>query len=118
MLVGLFVCLRPYTINLNAHKFFPKIEHWLRAVCKNGGRRPGESYHVIHGTGVTCRHAICIAMLGRRPNLRSELAMKTRQVLTENKIKCRKHIRARRNSSEGLQNYMCEISAVTKNKLM
>ena len=24
---------------------------------RNGGRRPGESYHVIHGTDVTCRHA-------------------------------------------------------------
>ena len=30
MLVGLFVCLRPYTVNLNAHKFFSKIEHWPR----------------------------------------------------------------------------------------
>ena len=27
------------------------------AVCKNGGRRPGESYLVIRGTGVRCRHA-------------------------------------------------------------
>ena len=24
---------------------------------EGGGRRPGESYHVIRGTGVTCRHA-------------------------------------------------------------
>ena len=78
------------------------------------GRRPGECYHVIRGTGVTCGHAICIAMLARRPNLRSELATNTRQALTENNIKCRKHIRARRNSSVGLPNYMCEISAVTK----
>ena len=27
------------------------------AVCNNGGRKPGESYHVIHGTGVTCLHS-------------------------------------------------------------
>ena len=42
------------------------------------------------------------------------LATKTRQVLTENNIKCKKHIRARRNSSKGLPNDMCEISAVTR----
>ena len=24
---------------------------------KNGGRGPGESYHMIRSTGVTCRHA-------------------------------------------------------------
>ena len=46
--------------------------------------------------------------------MRSVLATKTRQALTENNIKCTKHIRARRNSSEGLLNDMCEISAVTK----
>lgn len=27
------------------------------AACKNRGRRPGDSYHVIHGTGITCHHA-------------------------------------------------------------
>ena len=43
--------------------------------------------------------------------MRSELAMKTRQALTENTIKHTKHIRARRNSSEGLPNDMREISA-------
>ena len=45
-------------------------------VCKNVGRRPGESYHVIRR----------IAML------RSELATKMRQALTENKIKRKEHI--------------------------
>ena len=55
-----------------------------------------------------------IAMLGRRPILRSVLATKTRQALTENNITRTKHIRARRNISEGLPNDMCEISAVTK----
>ena len=47
---------------------------------------------------------ICIVMLGRRPILRSVLATKMRQALMENKIKCTKHIRARRKSSEGLPN--------------
>ena len=46
--------------------------------------------------------------------MRSVVATKTRQVLTENNIKHTKHIQARRNSSEGLPNEMCEISAVTK----
>ena len=46
--------------------------------------------------------------------MRSVVATKTRQVLTENNIKRTKHIQARRNSSEGLLNEMCEISAVTK----
>ena len=46
--------------------------------------------------------------------LRSVLATKTRQALTENNIKRKKHIRARRHSSEGLPNDMREISAVTK----
>ena len=45
-------------------------------------------------------------LLGRRPILGSVLAMKTRQALTENIIKRTKHMRARRNSSEGLQNDM------------
>ena len=57
---------------------------------------------------------ICIAMLGRRPILRSELATKTRKVLTENTIKRTKHIWVRRNGSERLPNDVCEISAVTK----
>ena len=35
----------------------PRLQFWSLAVCKNGGRRPGEPYHVIRGTGVTCRHA-------------------------------------------------------------
>ena len=43
--------------------------------------------------------------------MRSVVATKTRQALTENNIKRTKHIQARRNSSEGLPN---EISAVTK----
>ena len=46
--------------------------------------------------------------------MRSVVATKTRQALTENNIKRTKHIQARRNSSEGLPNEMCEISAVTK----
>ena len=46
--------------------------------------------------------------------MRSVLATKTRQALTEKNIKRTKHIQARRNSSEGLPNEMCEISAVTK----
>ena len=66
---------------------------------------------MIRGTGVTL---ICIAMQGRRPILRSVLATKMKQALMENNIKRKKHIRARRNSSEGLPNDMCEISAVTK----
>ena len=45
--------------------------------------------------------------------MRSVLATKTRQALTENTIKRTKHIRARRNSSERLPNDMCEICAVT-----
>ena len=58
---------------------------------------------------------LCIAMLSRRPILRSVLAMKTRQALMENNIKRTKHIRARRRkSSKGLLNNMCEISALTK----
>ena len=57
---------------------------------------------------------MCIAMLGRRLILRSVLATKTRQVLTENNIKRTKHIQARRNSSKELLNDMCKISAVTK----
>ena len=69
-----------------------------------GYHHPGESYHMIRGTGVTCRYACSIAMLGRRPILRFVLATKTRQALTENNIKRKKHIRARRNSSEGLPN--------------
>ena len=56
---------------------------------------------------------ICIAMLGGRLILWTVLATKTRQVLTENNIKCPKHIRTRRNSSEELPNDMCEVSAVT-----
>ena len=54
---------------------------------------------------------ICIAMLGRRPILRSVLATKTRPAPTENNIKRTKHIQARRNSSKGLPS---EISAVIK----
>ena len=46
--------------------------------------------------------------------MRSVLATKTRQTSTENNIKRTKHIRARRNNSEGLPNDMREISAVTK----
>ena len=42
--------------------------------------------------------------------MHSVLAMKTRQALTENNIKRKKHIRARRNSSKGLPNDTCEIS--------
>ena len=44
----------------------------------------------------------------------SVLATKMRQVLMESNIKHTKHIRARRNSYEGLPNDMCKISAVTK----
>ena len=47
---------------------------------------------------------ICIAMLGRSPILCSLLATKMRQAPTENNIERTKHIRARRNSSEGLLN--------------
>ena len=50
----------------------------------------------------------------RKPILRSVLATKTRQAPTENNIKRTKHIRARRNNSEGLPNDMREISAVIK----
>ena len=57
---------------------------------------------------------ICIVMLGRRPILHSVLITKTRQALTENNTKRTKHIQARRNSSKGLPNDMCKISAVTK----
>ena len=32
----------------------------LLAVCTNGARRSGESYHVIRGTGVTFRHALYV----------------------------------------------------------
>ena len=55
---------------------------------------------------------ICIAMLRRRLILCSALAMVTRQELTENNIKCTKHIWARKDSSKRLLNDMCEISAV------
>ena len=57
---------------------------------------------------------MCTAMLGRRLILLSVLATKMRQELTENNIKRTKHIRATKNSSEGLQSNMWEISAVTK----
>ena len=62
----------------------------------------------------TVENLICMAMLGRRRILRSELATKTRQALTGNTIKRTKHIRTRRNSFKGLPNDMREISAVTK----
>ena len=81
--------------------------------ARNAGRRPGESYHVIHGTGVTSRHAISIAMLGRQTDHAFCTSYRDK-TSTQNTIKCRKHIQARRSSSKGLQNYMCEISAVTK----
>ena len=45
--------------------------------------------------------------------MRSVLATKTRQAPTENNIKRTKHIRARRDSSEGLPNDMREMSPVT-----
>ena len=48
-------------------------------------------------------HFICMVVLRRRLILRSVLATKTRQVPTENNIKCTKHIRARRHSSKGCQ---------------
>ena len=80
---------------------------WLAVL---GKRRKNKFIHsFIHVVTL-----ICMAMLGRRPILRSELATKTRQAQTENTIKRTKHIRARRNSSEQLPNDMCEISAVTK----
>ena len=47
--------------------------------------------------------------------MRSVLATKTEQAVTESNIKRTKHIQARRNSSKGLLNDMCEISAVTAN---
>ena len=61
---------------------------------------------------VEVRHTL-IAMLRRRPSLHSVLrSYETKQAPTEN-IKL-KHIPARRNSSEGLPNDNCEISAVSK----
>ena len=69
------------------------------------------SYHIIRGTGVT---HICLGMLQKRLILRSVLATKMRQASTENNIKHTKHIRAIRNSAEGLPNNVCEISALTK----
>ena len=46
--------------------------------------------------------------------MHSVLVTKTRQVPTENNIKHTKHIQARRNSSEGLPDDKCKISATTK----
>ena len=62
---------------------------------------------------------ICIAMLGRRPILHSVLTTKMRQAPMENNIKHTKHIRAKRNSSEGLLNDMwniCSDKILTKKK--
>ena len=44
--------------------------------------RPGVSYYVIHGRGITCCHACSIAMLWRRPILHSVLSTKTREAPT------------------------------------
>ena len=44
--------------------------------------------------------------------MHSVLATKMGQVLTENNIKHIKHIQAKRYSSEGLLNDVCEMSAV------
>ena len=89
----------------------------LRQVCETLQMSEYE-YGLDHVGGIRCCESneslIGIAILGRRPILRSELATKTRQALTENTIKRTKHIRARRNSSERLPNDVCEIFAVTK----
>ena len=57
---------------------------------------------MIRGTGVT----YCHTYIRRRLILCFVLAMKTRQVPTENNIN---HIRAKRNSSKGLPNEYCEM---------
>ena len=52
---------------------------------------------------------VCIAMLLRRPILRSVLSMNTSADGERHQ-----HIRARRHSSKGLLNDMCEMSVVTE----
>jgi len=52
---------------------------------------------------------VCIAMLLRRPFLRSVISTKTSADGERHH-----HIRARRHSSKGLLNDVCEMSAVTK----
>ena len=44
--------------------------------------RPGVSYYVIHGTGITCCHACIYSQLWRRPILHSVRSMKTREAPT------------------------------------
>ena len=56
----------------------------------SSGRRPGESYHMICSTGVTCRHT---CMLTENTDLAfcvHVLAMKIIQAPTENNIKHKK----------------------------
>jgi len=67
MVISNFVVGMTSTVNLTratpSYYFFldsfPGLLHlqfWLLAVCKNRGRRPEESYHVIHDTTVKHHH--------------------------------------------------------------
>ena len=42
---------------------------FMLAVCKNGGRRPKGSYHVIYRTGVTCCYAYMHSHAVEKTNL-------------------------------------------------
>ena len=64
---------------------------WLIAVFKNGGRRPGESYHVICSPTVTCQCTSSKAKWCVRPILHSVVAKKLGQVPAKSYTKHMKH---------------------------
>ena len=82
---------------------------WSLAACKNRGRRPGESYHVICGMAVICCHASSLQPLYyMRLILHSVLATKMGQALAESYTKLMKHTQAKSHDFKGLLSDKCE----------
>ena len=74
---------------------------WLLAVCKNGGRRPGDFHHMIHGMTVICHHT-SFQQWCMRPILHSVPAAKMGQAPAESCTECMKHTQAKGHNSEKL----------------
>ena len=87
----------------------------MLAACNNRAIKPGESYHVMRETGVTCRHAYMYDRATEKTYLAFCTSCEDKTSTDREQHQAyTKHIPARRNSSEGLPNDMCETSAVIK----